>query len=482
LTAKASAQGPFSFRDPGGILVRAGDRLYRIVNSEAAADLRYFLDSKLAARLYEEKALAGTRVLDEPEALEARREAGLDPLYREAGGALLLEHERIPFPSFPYEWPAEMLHAAASLTLDLARRGLAEGIGLKDATPLNVLFRGPQPVFVDLLSFERRDARDPTWLPCAQFERTFLLPLLAGKYFGLTTGQTLGTSRDGLEPEEVYRWLSMWQRLRPPFLTLVSLPTWLAGRKQAAEPSLYQRKLSGDAAKARFILESLWSRLRRSLARLRPEAGESAWSDYAARNSYSEAQAQAKQAVVAEALRSARPQAVLDIGCNTGQFSILAARSGARVVAIDYDPVVVGALWTAARRESLDILPLVVHLGRPTPAAGWRNEEFPSFLDRARGRFAAGLMLAVLHHLLVTERVPLESVLQTAAELTADLLVIEFVGVEDAMFRRIARGREALHRDLTPERFEAAAARWFRLERREALPDSARILYVYRRK
>jgi hypothetical protein len=30
---------------------------------------------------------------------------------------------------------------------------LREGFGLKDATPYNVLFRGAQPVFVDLLSF-----------------------------------------------------------------------------------------------------------------------------------------------------------------------------------------------------------------------------------------------------------------------------------------------------------------------------------------
>jgi hypothetical protein len=139
-------------------------------------------------------------------------------------------------------------------------------------------------------------------------------------------------------------------------------------------------------------------------------------------------------------------------------------------------------LWTAAKSEGLDILPLVVNFGRPTPATGWRNEEFPSFLERARGRFDAVLMLAVLHHLLVTERIPLDAVLDTAAELTPDLLIIEFVGVEDPMFRKIARGREALHAGLTPEVFEAAAARHFRLERRMPIENSARILYAYRKK
>ena len=71
------------------------------------------------------------------------------------------------------------------LTLRLALDLLPEGFGLKDATPYNVLFRGPDPVFVDALSIERRDAGDPTWLAYAQFVRTFVLPLVANRRFGL---------------------------------------------------------------------------------------------------------------------------------------------------------------------------------------------------------------------------------------------------------------------------------------------------------
>jgi len=115
----------------------------------------------------------------------------------------LYEHERVPFPSYPYEWPAEMLHAAGILTLDLALKALDDGYGLKDASPYNVLFRGPRPVFVDVLSFERRDARDATWRAYAQFVRTFVLPLLAHRDLGWPLQQTLFGSRDGLDPEKV---------------------------------------------------------------------------------------------------------------------------------------------------------------------------------------------------------------------------------------------------------------------------------------
>jgi hypothetical protein len=82
---------------------------------------------------------------------------GLNP-----GSEAIFEHERIPFPSYAHEWPPEMLAAAGTLTLELFRNALPEGFGLKDATPYNVLFRGAQPVFVDVLSFERREPRDAT--------------------------------------------------------------------------------------------------------------------------------------------------------------------------------------------------------------------------------------------------------------------------------------------------------------------------------
>ena len=57
----------------------------------------------------------------------------------------VLKHERIPFVSYPYEWPFSMLKDAALLQLDLTLAALEEDMILKDSTPYNVQFRGAQP-------------------------------------------------------------------------------------------------------------------------------------------------------------------------------------------------------------------------------------------------------------------------------------------------------------------------------------------------
>jgi SAM-dependent methyltransferase len=188
-----------------------------------------------------------------------------------------------------------------------------------------------------------------------------------------------------------------------------------------------------------------------------------------------------KEVFVGTTMREFAPQRVLDVGCNTGHFSFLAARGGAQVVAIDYDPVVAGRVWREARSQRLDVLPLVVNLAHPSPGIGWRNEECPSFLDRARGRFDAVLMLAVIHHLLVTERVPLPRILEVAAEITSDLLIIEFIAPEDSMFKRLTRGREHLHKDLTVAYFENVCREKFEIVRSERIPGGARWLYLLRK-
>jgi SAM-dependent methyltransferase len=374
-----------------------------------------------------------------------------------------------------------MLAAAGFLTLDLADQILAHGWRLKDATPYNVLFRGPSPVFVDVLSFERRDPQESIWPAYAQFVRTFLLPLLAERDSPSSLAEIWLANRDGLKPEQVYRGLSWRRRLTHPGLALASIPQWFS-HKAESDANLYRPRLT-DPEKATFTLETMFGALRRTLTRLSSTNRDTNWTAYLdTQTHYTPAEFAAKESFVGAVLREFAPRRVLDIGANTGHFSELAARSGASVVAIDSDASAAGRIWRRASEKKLDILPMVVDLCRPTPALGWRNRESRSFLERAQGGFEMLLMLAVVHHMLVSERIPLEQILSLAASLTTDLLLMEFVEPGDPMFRRLARGRDALYTHLTASYFEKACAPWFQILRKQPIGDSFRTLCLLRRK
>jgi SAM-dependent methyltransferase len=372
-----------------------------------------------------------------------------------------------------------MLHAAGTLTIDLAGSLLPEGRGLKDATPHNILFRGPRPVFVDVLSFEPRKPLDPVWLAAAQFSRTFTLPLLANRVLGLPLDQIFRTRRDGLTPLELRKWTHGFRAYLPPLLGAVTLPALLS---KFERPGLYVPRQSGSDDEAQFILSRQFRRLQKQLGSP-PQAAHSGWSQYQdQRPSYTPAESEAKRNFVRRALERARPRRVLDAGSNTGEYALLAAQGNskdgpAEVVAIDVDPSSVGQLWRRAKESNANILPLVVDLARPSPPLGWRNVEQSSFLDRARGKFDCVLMLALVHHLLVNERVPLSEIFRLAAELSTGSLIIEYVGPGDPMFQKIARGRDWLHADLTPAVFEREAERWFHIADSFASPNSHRKLY-----
>jgi len=459
-----------SFRDPAGCLHFIGREPVRQVYAPHAAASRSLIEGEFFQALMQEGQVVRTRVLESAP-------GQLAPLTRP--GDLLLAHEAIPFPSFPAEWPPEMLQAAASLTLAIAQRGLAHGLGLKDATPYNVLFKGAQPVFVDVLSFEPRDPCDPVWLAQAQFLRTFLLPLLTHGALSLPLSSLFLTRRDGIEPAELYRMLGPFRRLRPPFLGAVSLPVWLSGRAEASGSAMYRQRRLKSEAQTQFVLKTQLARLQKSVQRAASgPLPVTRWSDYCRTCSYDERSFQQKSAFVERFLEESRPARVLDVGCNTGHFSRLAAARGAQVVAIDQDAAVVGALWKEARRERLDILPLVVDFARPTPPVGWNNEETPSFLARARDHFDAVFMLALVHHLVVTDQIPLSEVMALAARVTTRHLVIEYVPPEDPQFKRLARGRDPLYRQLTREYFEAAAREFFTIKLSVQVENQERRLYV----
>ena len=471
-----------SFRDPSGRVIVSRDRVIRLVSSEGVDDLLAFLNSPAAQKCVASGVIVRTRFVERDVLQELPIEINSTRVFDDDPDAILVEHEYIPFRNYPYEWAPEMLHAAGMLSIELAERIFDDGLGLKDATPYNILYRGSTPVFVDVLSFERRDPGDPIWLPYAQFVRTFLLPLLVNKHFGVPMAQIFAGRRDGLEPEEVYRLAGPIKRLTPAFFSLVSVATWL-GKGDPDKSEIYKKKVLRNAEQAKYILRSLIRRSKRALNRVEPKCSmASHWSKYMQSNNYSEVHFLAKDQFVEGVFSEFNPKRVLDVGCNTGHFSALAAKCGASVVAIDSDPVVVGKVWRRAKQEGLDILPLVADLSAPTPAIGWRNRECPSFLERARGQFDCVLMLAVIHHLLITERVPLSEILDLAAEITTDLCVVEFIGPDDSMFKRLVRGREQLYAALTQPAFEAACRHRFDIVRTQHVDETARWLYMLRKR
>ncbi|HEY0004451.1 MAG TPA: class I SAM-dependent methyltransferase [Pyrinomonadaceae bacterium] len=472
-----------SFRDPAGRLLFVDGRVIRLINPSALQDFEDYLNSQTIRQLTDKGMVVRTEQLDESAILQLSEHQKFKAAFDRAEVGAVVEHERIFFQSFPYEWPPEMLWAAGVLTLDLAESLLPEGLCLKDATPYNILYRGPQPVFVDLLSVERRSPNDPIWLPSEQFQRTFLRPLLVNKHFDVGLDQTFLTHRDGLSPEEVYSLCGPLQKLSTSFLTLVSLPTLFSRPAISERPSIYQQQTTDNPDKARFILDRLLKGLRRKLESLRPgDERKSDWADYTERNSYSASYLPDKQRFVEQALEQEKPERVLDVGCNTGDFSSMAARAGASVVAIDTDPVVVGKLWRRAQAERLRILPLVVDLSRPSPGIGWRNAECASFLERARGSFDCVMMLAVIHHLLVSERIPLEEIMRLASELTRGLLLVEYVSPEDPMSTVLARGRDHLYAHLTRDYFEQVSRAYFEILRVAQLGRTERWIYLMRKR
>jgi SAM-dependent methyltransferase len=227
------------------------------------------------------------------------------------------------------------------------------------------------------------------------------------------------------------------------------------------------------------ILTRTLRSLRRQTHGALPGTGASEWSEYQGTlTHYTAEESRAKHEWVSEVLAAAPPRRVLDIGANTGEFSALAASHGAEVVALERDQAAADRLHRMGVDRKLAIQTIHADLARPTPAVGWNNAESAALLPRLEGQFDLVLMLAVLHHLILMEQIPIPAILSLAHQLTRSRLVLEWVPVEDPMFQSLMRGRNALYAHLTEADLLAACAGRFRTLTRFPL-SNGRVLFLF---
>jgi SAM-dependent methyltransferase len=202
-----------------------------------------------------------------------------------------------------------------------------------------------------------------------------------------------------------------------------------------------------------------------------------------------------KQKVVSEILDLEKPATVLDIGANTGWYSILAAKAGASVIALEQDESCADILYEKARRLGLRILPLTVSfsgLTREIFGAGHLQAEYADRNVTSIPLYKAGvdrfradvvLVLGLVHHLVLGEGRTLSDVFEVLGKLAVRILVLEFVVLDDEKIVNEPSFFPNLHRSNAStynlERAMEIGRRHFKtVEIRDSHPDTRKILIL----
>ncbi|MEE2998247.1 MAG: class I SAM-dependent methyltransferase [Pseudomonadota bacterium] len=456
-----------SFRDPSGQIINKDGRIYRTVTASAVDDFKWVKDTGLLDTLVADGALVPFEEADS----SLVEELAAEP-------ALLLEHPRLPFISYPYEWPFNALKAAALHHLDIHLRALDHNVTMSDASAYNIQFRGSEPIFIDHLSFvPLRDGG--LWHGHRQFCEQFLNPLLLRSYLDVPHNAWYRGNLEGIPIDQLRRVL--------PFQRKFSLNVLMHVTLQARFQRNFSDSCSAEKIKAVNNVNLPVSTLRRMLRKLsawieklQPPGGKTEWSDYADGNSYNDEGTTAKRDFIKNFVTDTKPLTLWDLGCNTGDYSVAALDAGAEyVVGFDVDQGALEKGFVRAQHDKLNLLLLHFDASNPSPEQGWSQAERRGMSERGP---ADGLLaLALVHHLAISCNVPLARIASWLANLAYGG-VVEFVPKSDPMVKRLLRLRQDIFLDYNEEYFLQALSNVAEIQQIAAVPNSGRKLIRYRSK
>ena len=140
-----------SFRDPAGTIFYINDRIFRKINKVGLDRINFLEKEEILKESIKRNYLIQTKILNDDE----KKKLNLNL------SDVILEHIKIPYISYPYEWSFNQLKTAAIFHLDFNLFLLDLGASLIDASAFNIQYIGSKPIFIDTLSIEKYVNREP---------------------------------------------------------------------------------------------------------------------------------------------------------------------------------------------------------------------------------------------------------------------------------------------------------------------------------
>jgi len=386
----------------------------------------------------------------------------------------VIQPDRIPFISYPYEWSFSQLKDAALTTLAIQKMALEKGMSLKDASAYNIQFHKGRPILIDTLSFETYREGEP-WIAYRQFCQHFLAPLALIVYCDVRLSQLLRAYIDGIPLDLASKLLPRRTKMNLSLATHIHLHA--ATQQRYSDKAVSRTDLQRRMSKIAFL--GLIDNLESSLRRMSWKPSGTEWADYYTDTNYSSAALEDKKKIVSNFLERIHPVNLWDLGANTGLFSRLASERGVFTVAFDIDPAAVELNYRdCLKTQEKNLVPLVMDFTNPSPGIGWHNRERDSLMERAPAE--AAMALALVHHLAISNNVPLPQLARFFHDITR-WLIIEFVPKADSQVQRLLATREDIFPDYHFEGFEKAFGEFFRIHEAVDVQDSQRRLFLMER-
>lgn len=387
------------------------------------------------------------------------RHGFVETFLEEDDAEFILRHKKYTI-TYPFEWTANMFKDAALFQLALTKELDISGLTLKDALPNNIVFDACRPVFVDFFSLvTKENLVKEEWLGAnryadarfAVFDRMFI-PYIFIPFMAMN-------NKDYRMARELL--------LKKACNSGASVPTWndvfpmFDGKLHQVKASIIERFLRKRTDHGKEVKRLL--RLKNNLsfmdfnnevmefinnADVTPP-GSAYASYYQDKNEDFDFEHQVewtnKQKNIYRIINETRPKKVLDIGANTGWFSIMAEKLGSEVIATDIDESSIDLLYNKAKKEDLKILPLLLSfddLEKKIFGVSYDEEEYkdrdfkntPLFMPATeRINSDAVLCLGLIHHLVLGMGKDIDSVIEVLSKLTERTLVLEFVSLKDKL-------------------------------------------------
>jgi ribosomal protein L11 methylase PrmA len=448
-----------SFRDPSGFVFRHNGTLYRQINSKYKDDYEHLRSSGLYDKLVSQGLML------------AHDEVENFPIEKTKDAWKIIEPEPLKFVSYPYEWSILHFRGAALTTLRIAKLAMEYGMILKDASAYNMQFHKGRWCLIDTLSFERYNEGKP-WVAYKQFCQHFLSPLALLAYGDQRLGLLSRVFIDGIPLDIASKLLPFRTNLRFGLLTHIHLHS--RSQKQYAD-----RAVREDINRKFFTKQSmkkLVESLRQTVKSINVDIGKTEWENYYEITNYSRESFETKKGVVDSFIDLVKPDNVWDLGANTGEFSRIASEKGIFTVAFDIDPGAVVKNYLQVRKDrDENLIPLIVDLTNPSPNLGWAHQERQSLIER--GPVDLALALALVHHLAISNNVPLEKIASFFKSICKHL-IIEFIPKSDSQVSRLLQTRRDIFVDYHKDGFEKAFERYFEIKNQQSIVDSERIIYL----